>query len=303
MDENELNNQNFQSGLGFFNQGDFYNAVQIFNALYQKDPTNISYNNFLSSSLFFNKQFDEAFDVLSDMPSTYGDTEDKIEMALKISLEVNQFLFAREFVLKNVKKNIDDKIKIIEEFEKQYLETHIENVKNNQKSLIYLGSGTLLKEQEIKFEQSLTLPFTQWVNAAQIALLDDLVSPLLKSTILEIITRLKYQNKVDYLWIDEKKYSYNPQTGKELLTTTQYKKMLSYLDEINDDSSIYDAVVAYIRMFISIVYPKLNQIPDLNNWVDLLIQKAKGNSDIENLADQLFLKVQDQVDYITKEIS
>ncbi|MDR0899098.1 MAG: hypothetical protein LBM27_01925 [Lactobacillaceae bacterium] len=290
-----------KEGINLLESRQYLKAIKLFEDQYSKTAT-AELNIYLTSAYFFNEQFERAFETVTDMPGAYTETYELVTLAVNISLKVQQFLFAREFVQKN-SNDLQGEVlvKLIEEAENDFRFNNEELIKRLQRNLIYLGDGGL-DAQEEKFESGLNLPYKEWKNASQIALLDQFVNPLLKSTILEIFVRLNVDESIEYKWINEKIYKVVPAKQKELLLQPKFKTMAAIVEESDLDDGQKEIVISFVRMYASVIYPRLSVIKDPEKWVRMIIDLVSGEENVLDAPDEIFVQVQKIVDEVMQDI-
>lgn len=289
-------------GSEFLANGDYANAILVFNDLYISHPTKEG-NFYLTSAYFLGGQYQEAFQTVFDMPEAYEDEIEKTALAIDVSIRIQQYIFAREMIIRSKAKGDDvlDLIELVEKDENEFRKHNQPAIEQMQRNLIYLGGSSSLIQQEEKYVSSMNLPYREFINAAQIALLDENVSPFLRSSIISVLAKLNLDELIEFIWIDGKQYKVKPSKQKDIEKSSVLKKIVNSFDEMDINDQTKQLMTSYAMVFISAIYPKLNVIKEPEKWADTIVKKTFGDDTDNNYPDEYYPIVEKYVLTLIKE--
>lgn len=249
------------------------------------------------------KRYQQSFDYIADNADSFLTDKEKASIWLTAALGAGEFIPARLYIQQCQKAWQGDFLQQIENAEDLAHQTSTNSIQSELKTFYHLGDKPVT-EQSKYIADGMRLPLSDFVTGSKFLLRDPFTNAFIRSNLIEYLNQLGVNEKIKYLWVDQKEYEVNPakinDLGKEpiLLKTQQELK-----ERLAHDPVQQVHMAGQLSMQAMLLYPRLNKIiDDPKAWVDGLLAsddqsnpaptsvrkwQKKLNREIESLEDKI----------------
>lgn len=198
---------------------------------------------------------------------------DDAKMAIEIFLESEFYIAARLAVVRLPGEWQEKLMPLIQEKEAQAHQNFRETLQLRLKDFYHLGDQGLYEQQD-RLQAAYKLPLQEFVTGAKFILRDPFSHPLVKSSIVELLCKLKVSEQVTILWLDQQEYQIRP---IELLPLSLHPVVLAGKEVIRQrlgDNNPQQEQLALqeFQLQVMFLYPRIETvITDIARWIDIII--------------------------------
>lgn len=259
-------------------------ASTILEKLYQ-DCENIEIGHLLVEALYMDKQYKLAQQYANEHQDSYLATESLYRLMVSLLLRNHQFIIARQFALLSPKKEWHSRAQAnIENQEKSDLEKLGATIKTITRQFYHLGDEEFI-EQKRRFELAYQLPLEQYVMGAKFLLRDPFTNPLIRSSILQVLQRLKFNAIIKLYWLDHQEHKIDCATLRPMneiepvvTVSTQFENLLGQSDPIT-----LQILEQEFQLQMAFCYPLIEQVvTDAKLWAQIAVARMAGKTVTEN---------------------
>ena len=123
------------------------------------------------------------------------------------------------------------------------------------------------------------LPLNEFITGAKFLLRDPYTHPLVKSSLVELLSKLQVADPVTVYWLDKKEYTVVPADIQplNLLPVVSEGKRLITEKCGNQNPQTEKMAIQEFQLQVMFLYPRINQIiKDIDEWTDVLIARIEG---------------------------
>lgn len=266
-------------------QQEWNRASEQLEKLYEQRNDN-EINHLLVEALYMDNQFKMAYEFAVEKQETFLLSADLFKLMVNVLLKSQHLIEARQFALATANANWQAvAIQGINEFETTTAQTLVATRKANLRQFYHLGDQPFPQQRE-RLARAGQLPLADYMVGAKFLLRDPFTNPLIRSSILQNLQKLKITDRIKTYWIDEKEHEID---GAQLVPIDQipgYQQLIQALKERleNVDPVAYATISQEIGMQMMMCYPFIEQVvTDADGWVDLEIAQFQGKTDLKGL--------------------
>ncbi|MGC6768390.1 hypothetical protein ACYSNR_02150 [Enterococcus sp. LJL128] len=152
-------------------------------------------------------------------------------------------------------------------------------------------------QQLALIRKSVYLPQKEFVEMAQVVLVDKAVHKLVRSWVLEELAHLHYKKEVTFLWRDGRTYQVVPASLTKPLETSSYQRIKLFLEKelLHDNHILYFDLQEEVQLHFALLYPFSDKlIKDPKLWAMCYIH-SYSDSDAEAYRDYLDTEEAEQI--------
>ena len=223
-------------------------------------------------ALFQSENYAQALEIANERRFEYQNSTTGIELLIKIELKNGNFIKSRLLVEHLPGTHGEEFLKKIQLVEQEALVSMPKTLKTRQQQFFHLGDGGLLKQQR-NFNAAFQLPLNQYLQGSQFVLRDPFVKPILKSSLVQVLVKLKIADEFKILWLDNCEYSIVPAKFKTIESQPIVKQVYQVLQNEyeNDDPVTYQMRVQQFNLQVTLLYPFIDKaILDPQKWVTIM---------------------------------
>lgn len=271
-----------------FNKQEYQQIVDQMDEINLTDQT-LELNYMFVYSLFNCHEYSSARNIIEAYLLEYLKYDQSRELAFDVLLQNQEFVFAHELVCLIHDHEQKKYLNKIESFEANFEKNNPETVKTISRNFYHLSSFDSLMTYRI-FHNALKLPLKNYVKQAQFLLMDPFLSSLFKAIILDVLRKVRFDQEISFIWIDQQSYQLIPADLSKLEDNLIYVDTNDLLSAKlgNTDPTTYHQLQQELYLQLLISYPFLNKVVrNANDWIDTLIgryyQDVSDNLDTDSL--------------------
>ncbi len=279
-------------------------ASMILERLYQESE-NIEIGQLLVEALYMDKQYKLAQQYASEHQTSYLATESLYRLMISLLLHNHQFIIARQFALLSQKSQWQMVAQAeIEDQEKNDLEKMGATIKTITRQFYHLGDENFI-EQKRRFELAYQLPLNQYVMGAKFLLRDPFTNPLIRSSILQVLQRLGFNETVKLYWLDQQEHEID---CSKLMPVSEIKQVVSVSAQFEHQLGQSDPITLQMleqefQLQMAFCYPLIDHVvTDAKLWAQVAIDKTAGKTIVENKTTNEILKWQAHLAALNEEL-
>ena len=153
-----------------------------------------------------------------------------------------------------------------------------ETLQTRLRDFYHLGDYSL-EEQQSRLQAAFKLPLNEFITGAKFLLRDPYTHPLVKSSLVELLSKLRVADPVTVYWLDKKEYTVVPADIQplNLLPVVSEGKRLITEKCGNQNPQTEKMAIQEFQLQVMFLYPRINQIiKDIDEWTDVLIARIEG---------------------------
>lgn len=272
--------------------------------LYQ-ECENTEIGQLLVEALYMDKQYKLAQQYASEHQTSYLATESLYRLMIALLLRNHQFIIARQFALLGRESQWQIQAEAdIERQEKSDLEKLGATIKTITRQFYHLGDEKFV-EQKRRFELAYQLPLDQYVMGAKFLLRDPFTNPLIRSSILQVLQRLKFDEIVKLYWLDHQEHEID---CSKLQPVNKIKQVVTVSAQFENELGQNDPITLQIleqefQLQMSFCYPLIDQVvTNAKLWAQIAIDRMAGKTVAENKVTVEILKWQSRLTTLNEEL-
>ncbi|MFC6261124.1 hypothetical protein [Levilactobacillus fujinensis] len=266
-------------------------AAAGFERLYQDQQT-AELNRYLVASLYHDQQYAAAEQVAAEQDGIYLQSSQTFQLRLDVALKNQQFIFAREFcelpVAQDWRAGGLAQIVSAETASQTTLGTTQRVI---AKQFYHLGDVSFA-EQRQRLERARQLPLSQFMQGVQYLLVDPFLHPLMRSTLLEELLRLRTTEPVQLHWLDDQVYTVQTKNLRPVNASLAAAEMQHFLqDQLGQSNPVLAAnVQQVVTLQLMMLYPFIDKVVTLPVlWVQILaglpLPTEVSSTDLNRISD------------------
>ncbi|WP_086350417.1 hypothetical protein [Candidatus Enterococcus clewellii] len=205
----------------------------------------------------------EALTLAEEMKKQYLSCIEYMETYIQVLILNYQFLSAHGIInerilmensgemraLVGVKKKVRQSELLYQQFEVKRIEALKKELKGLNRCDYYQQLSIIRKSAQ--------LPQEEFYEIAKEILVDSKIHNLVRSRVLEELSRLHYKKNVEFLWRDNQLYTVVPATLARPLETSSYQRIVLYLEKelMHNNHILYLDLLEEIRIHFALIYP------------------------------------------------
>lgn len=205
----------------------------------------------------------EALTLAEEMKKQYLSCIEYMETYIQVLILNYQFLSAHGIInerilmensgemraLVGVKKKVRQSELLYQQFEVKRIEALKKELKGLNRCDYYQQLSIIRKSAQ--------LPQEEFYEIAKEILVDAKIHNLVRSRVLEELSRLHYKKEVEFLWRDNQLYTVVPATLARPLETSSYQRIVLYLEKelLHNNHILYLDLLEEIRLHFALIYP------------------------------------------------
>ncbi|PWG00683.1 type I restriction endonuclease subunit R [Levilactobacillus bambusae] len=294
-----------REGREAFEREDWSLASANFEALYEKQQTEQN-NHLLVEALYLDQRYQAAQQYAADFVTTYLTDHALFNLLISLLVHNHRFIEAREMAMDPVVHQdwLPAALQEIQDGERVAKSEMKETIQTVSRQFYHLSDQSF-SEQKRRFDAALALPLDNYLVGAKYLLLDPFLHPLLRSSLLEVLQQLQYQEEIELLWLDEQRHKIG---GQQLPLLGSISSVQAVNDEIqrrlgHDDPMAEQMITQQAQLEMMYLYPFNDRVvTDPQLWVDRLIQKYRAGGvpvDVSSSAEEQVDQWQKKLDQYT----
>lgn len=270
------------NGKKAMDAGEYQQAVEMLGKAYGEERS-FENNWQFTKALYQNGQAETALTIAKEFIGEYMFSSAGYEFYFQLCLAAGAFIDARRLALESEEVGRQrQRVKQLNEAEQNAREENGELIKKRARELTHLAAFDSFTQQQI-YQESLLLPFDEYLTAIKRVLLDPDCLPLVRMTILIDSQSLLLNKKLTYLYIDGKVYTTKIDESTRPVTHPVYEQARDYLQKTigQNDPVNYEMLLEQLRLEVHALFPQINRVSDPIAWVQKDIKQYLG-VDTEN---------------------
>ncbi|HCM90469.1 MULTISPECIES: hypothetical protein [Vagococcus] len=284
----ELFERHMILGKQSFEENEYEVAREHFEEAYNlKDD--IKANVYLTKSLMALELYYEAYQVMSEkkaeflLKEEYQEIYFNLLVKTKLLLEIEKFLI----VTPSFKKTEwEKKYKVTKEYE---LTINERKILENEKELADISNVTPVRQPEF-LKKIYYLPKERFMELAKNMLLDNKISFLIKSELINQLTQLDINEPFNTVTWDGKIRTFIPNHHLPLKKMYEENQVLNQIIEYfeNSDPSLKEVVTSEVKLHLGCLYPfEIEEMQPAEKWVDSYLKKSEYSFEKEAVKEDL----------------
>ncbi|ANZ58045.1 hypothetical protein BGL34_02075 [Fructilactobacillus lindneri] len=282
MNENQL--EEFKKAQNAIESQNFKLSTDILLNLYDEvDQANVV--RLLGKSLYNEKKYVEAGRLIDDNFDFFLVNDPNF--LCKVLLKNHRYIDLRIIANGLSKQEQNDFLQRIKADETKYQQNQSDTIHENSREFMHLGAFTPQKQQQI-IQHAEQLPYHEYVKGTIVNIVDEDVHPIWRIQLLNNLMRLRYQQSVKFLWIDNKIYKINPVETTDTQDTVSYQKMMKLLKSKYEqtDPIKFEQLKLIINLDLQNLYPFIDKtIDNVHLWLKEIENGVLGVNKTENAND------------------
>jgi len=282
----------------------YHQAVLKFEELYKESPTE-ELNIYLSNAYYLDNQFVAAERIVLESIEAYLAEEPLFNFFQNVLIKNDSFILLRE-IIGTADFPGEYKERVLEKISSAEIGSSSNMAETNKKiaNQFYHMADEPISVQIARFQAAKKLPLLLWLKSARFLLLDPFIHPIIRSSVLESMQKMRLQEKVNMYWLDEKEHPLN--TG-DLLPIQQTKSYIETNQILNEEVDVNDPILGEqlheeLRLQLMYLYPFAeNVITNSTLWIQVLSSSyTEVTIDEENEQIKAIIKWQNKMQKYTK---
>lgn len=266
----------FHQADQLLDQGHYHEAARQFGKLYDQVDEFVI-NRQLVKALYEDQQYAEADAYASEHLNDYAQSKELMQQLLDVEL-ANQCFIDVRIQLAALPKWHDEFINQVQEAEKRQITNYQATVRTQLQRFYHLGDVSF-NEQQQRFKEALHLPLEQYLTGARFLLRDPFVNPLIRSSIMQILQKLRLTGKIKMYWLDDQEHEIDLATlpsVEKMPQVVQIEKRLG--KDFAHDPTSYQMFMQEFRLELTFLYPLIDQaIPNADAWYQALTAYSQSS--------------------------
>ncbi|MBB1095305.1 hypothetical protein LTY36_00555 [Limosilactobacillus agrestis] len=228
-------------------------------------------------ALYHSQQYIRACTYLFEYLEVMFDSFSDAQIAITILCQNELFVLARE-VISSLSQWQEDLLPIVVRGEEKSRLDYQETLQTRLRDFYHLGDYSL-QEQQSRLQAAFKLPLNEFVTGAKFLLRDPYTHPLVKSSLVELLSKLQVTDPVTIYWLDKNEYTIVPADIEplNLLPIVSEGKKLIAEKCGNQNPQTEKMAIQEFQLQAMFLYPRVNQIiKDIDEWTDVLIARIEG---------------------------
>lgn len=224
------------------------------------------------------ENYTQALVIANERRFEYQNSATGVELLINLELKNGNFINARLLVesLPEISKNRFQKN--IHLSEHQALVSMPQTLRTRQQHFFHLGDGGFIKQQR-NFNDAVQLPLDLYLQGSQFVLRDPFVKPIIKSSLVQVLVKLKINKEFKLLWLDNQEYPIIPAKFATIETHATVEHVYHVLQHKyeNNDPITYHMRLQQFNLQVALLYPFINKaIIDPQKWVAIMGTPRQG---------------------------
>ncbi|MBP1045307.1 hypothetical protein I6N96_03390 [Enterococcus sp. BWM-S5] len=212
----------------------------------------------------------EALRLAEEMRAQYLSCTEYMETYIQLLILNHRFLSAHGIINERILMENSGEMrslvglkKKVRQSELLYQQFEVKKIEELKQELSGLNRLDYYQQLSV-IRKSVQLPQDVFFEVAREILVDTKIHNLVRSWVLEEMSRLHYKKEVDFLWRDAKKYTVIPASLSNPLETASYQRIVLYLEKelMHDNYILYLDLLEEIRMHFALLYPFSDRLID-----------------------------------------
>ena len=224
------------------------------------------------------ENYTQALVIANERRFEYQNSATGVELLINLELKNGNFINARLLVesLPEIPKNRFQKN--IHLSEHQALVLMPQTLRTRQQHFFHLGDGGFIKQQR-NFNDAVQLPLDLYLQGSQFVLRDPFVKPIIKSSLVQVLVKLKINKEFKLLWLDNHENPIIPAKFATIETHPTVEHVYHVLQHKyeNNDPITYHMRLQQFNLQVALLYPFINKaIIDPQKWVAIMGTPRQG---------------------------
>ncbi|ANZ61818.1 hypothetical protein [Secundilactobacillus paracollinoides] len=260
-----------------FKAEDWATAARLYDQLYQENKT-VKLNHLVVKCHYELAQYEIALAVMREQEQSYFEDHYHMILWAKIMLANHLNIMVR-IAMVTLPDVPQEMTLLVTEYEAAVRQRP--DFKQRYQTFYQLSAGDVT-EQRHQFEMGKALPIAEWQTAVTHLLTDPFVKPIVRVSLLEMLTKLKVTDPVSYVWLDGTATDVVPSQLSPLddlpvVQTTQDALQTLLAD---DDPITQQLYAESLRVQLSLLYPFVNRaVTAPQKWVCVLTGQISDGDD------------------------
>ncbi|MBS9339225.1 hypothetical protein G6R29_06355 [Fructobacillus sp. M2-14] len=278
-----------QEGQEAFDNGDYELAVQKWSDLYDSDRT-FENNQLFARALSRSGQPQAALTVAKEYVGEYLGQKKDYQFYFDLCLNASYFIMARRMAMESIEeRDKNRRIKEVEEAEKKAKEEHGDALKKIARRFHHISGYDALEQQQI-YQDAMSLPIEDYVDAARTILKDPYTLPLVQASILSDIQCLILHQNFTYCFLDGKEYTTVFCEHPRPLRDPNFEAARNYLIETvgQEDPVAFEMLMEQLKLEMHVLFPQIDRIENPIAWVqsDMTLFNDRDDQSFEEESEE-----------------
>ncbi|MBL1223902.1 hypothetical protein [Enterococcus sp. BWR-S5] len=205
----------------------------------------------------------EALTLAEEMRKQYLSCIEYMETYIQVLILNHRFLSAHGIINERILMENSGEMRALVGLKKKvrqsellYQQFEVKKIEELKKELSGLNHYDYYQQLSI-IRNSVQLPQDEFFEVAKELLIDANIHNLVRSWVLEEMSRLHYKKEVEFLWRDNQLYKVIPASLARPLETSSYQRIVLYLEKelMHNNHILYLDLLEEIRMHFALIYP------------------------------------------------
>lgn len=205
----------------------------------------------------------EALKLAEEMKRQYLSCIEYMETYIQVLILNHQFLSAHGIINERILMENSGEMRALVGLKKKvrqsellYQQFEVKKIEELKRELSGLN-GYDSYQQLAVIRKAVQLPQEEFFEVAEEILIDPKVHNLVRSWVLEEMSRLHYKKEVEFLWRDNQQYTVVPASLTNPLETSSYQRIVLYLEKelMHSNHILYLDLLEEIRLHFALIYP------------------------------------------------
>lgn len=270
----------------FEHNQDWTRAADCWNDLSEQvDDLQITFK--AARTLYLAKRFQEAYHAVLHFPDSAIDEHNGL-LIINIYLAVNHYISGR-MIINQLPTTIRPQAKtLVKNAETEYRQKFHLTIHNQLRTFYHLGDCSLAEQQQ-RLASADQLPLPDFMVGCQFLLRDPFTNPFVRSELLNILQRLRWEREVVMLTIDDEEHHIVPANCPSAYQATAIKQCRNIIERqfTNTNPQLLKTLNQQLDLQAILLVPIANQIiqqPD--KWVQVLKSLMLGEQMPTNSAGE-----------------
>ena len=233
-------------------------------------------NYYFARALAADRQYERARQVAREEEAYFYQSPDRLRFLVDLDLATENFLAARQLVASQ--PAAADQAARVMAAEEDFAARAPQTIQTRLQHFYHLGDQSFFGQQR-RFAEAQRLPLAQFVQGSRFVLRDPFVHPLIKSSLVQVLSRLGVDDAFQLLWLDGQEHPVVPAALLELEQLPVVQEIYRQLADrfANDDPQTYQLRQQEFNLQLTLLYPLVDQaITDPQAWVVALCQPIES---------------------------
>lgn len=232
------------------------------------------------NALYEAQRYQEAYQQILMCLQEHPDTAINLSLLVKIYLATNHYISIRMIIMQQADDQQTILLKKVAQAEAKYRSQFQETLKNHLRTFYHLGDCPI-HEQQSRLTAADQLPLNEFLTGCQFLLRDPFTNPFVRAELLNILQRLKYDQSIVMLCIDNHEHSLIPVGLPSAYEMPSIQKCRQLIQQkfANADPQMANALNQQLDLQAILLNPITEQIiKEPKQWLQVMITRALNPS-------------------------